>query len=354
MTDIVDWYEGLVASELLLADKRQRDTVLLLQDFTKRLSQPPKKRSFFSAHSAATGIYLYGGVGRGKTLLMDGFYMHLPLKKKWRIHFHAFMRHFHQGMQHHDMKNLAADIAEKYRLLCFDEFHVADIADAMILTGLLRELLRLEVSFVMTSNYPPRELYPDGLARHLFLPAIALIEERFQLVDLSGEEDYRQRQLRQEGLYFFPADERAQAALETFFDRIACNIFLSPRVSVQGREIQAIKRSSAAIWFDFRVLCGGHYSATDYLHLAERFKSIFLSAVPRLDERAMSAVARRFTWLVDILYDKKVNIVMSAAAPLERLYGTQQGGESGRTLSRLQEMQSESYAKPTPARKFPT
>lgn len=341
------WYEELIAAHRLITDERQREAALLLQQFADQLTQP-RQRVFFTNRRKTTGVYLYGGVGRGKTLLMDGFYMHLPIKKKWRIHFHAFMRHFHQEMQEQSMKKLAKALAKKYRLLCFDEFHVSDIADAMILATLLRELFRLGVSFIMTSNYPPAGLYPNGLARHLFLPAIALLEERLQLIDLSGTEDYRRRQLKKEGCYFYPAGDQVQAVMEASFDRLACGILLPARVQVQGREISAIKRSSDAIWFDFQVLCGGNYSAVDYLHLAERFKSLFLSAVPRLGEERMSEMARRFTWLVDILYDRKMSLVMSAATPLKQLI--REEGESGRTLSRLHEMQSKSYLRDAAAR----
>ena len=347
---LVIWYEERLASGQLREDVHQRAAVSLLQQFA---NESGGRRTFWGRRAKTHGgIYLHGGVGRGKTFLMDGFHLNFPDLRKWRIHFHSFMRHFHQRMQDlshrhkkeiHRVGVLAADLAKKYRLICFDEFHVSDIADAMILSSLLKELLDRRVRFVMTSNYPPSGLYPNGLARHLFLPAIALLEGNFHVLNLQGDEDYRWMQLGGDALYFHPLSPRTQEAMAASFARLSCGILLPPRVIVQGREIKAVQRSSDAIWFEFSVLCGGAYAPMDYLRLAERFSSIFLSDLPSLDQSRHGEAARRFTWLVDILYDKKINLILSAAVPLNELYGKEEGGEKGRTLSRLREMQSWYY-----------
>ena len=295
----------------------------------------------------ADNLYLHGGVGRGKSFLMDGFFLHAPEDKKMRVHFHRFMQRFHSEMKERKgeqdaLEKAAADIAAKCRLLCFDEFHVSDIADAMILGRLLEKLLADGVRFVMTSNYPPDGLYPNGLARERFLPAIELINRRFVSASLDGGVDYRMQQF--DGRFFLhPLTAKTKKRLRTIFDKTACGTTLPPQVKTRGRLLPLVARAPGIAWFSFAELCATARGQADYLGLADRFPMMILADVPRLDSPQLADAVRRFTWLIDILYDRRIKLIISAAAPLRELYGGGEGGESGRTLSRLVEMQSREY-----------
>ena len=279
---------------------------------------------------------------------MDGFFLRAPSEKKARVHFHAFMRRLHEDMKQRENESdplsaVAAAVAEKFSLICFDEFHISDIADAMILARLLDILLHSGVRFVMTSNYPPDGLYPNGLARDRFLPAIALLKKRLTVHQLDGGSDHRLRRLSAGRAYYHPLNGETTAALNRVFDGLANGMRLPPRIKINGREVEAVARTSDAIWFDFNSLCGDARGQGDYLLLAERFAAIFLSEIPRLNDPSLAEASRRFTWLIDILYDCRVKLICAAAAPLAELYSPGEGGESGRTVSRLIEMQSEEY-----------
>ena len=363
---VLEWHRALVASGRFSPDERQNEAALLLQKFADEIVAEAKTtraranggggffarvRDFVGGNQAAAnkraGLYLHGGVGRGKTVLMDGFFLQLPIVRKRRAHFHAFMRHFHEdiktGRGEDPLSQVADRIADQNDILCFDEFHVSDIADAMILTRLLDRLLARGVRFVMTSNYAPQDLYPNGLARDRFLPAINLLRERFSVFGFAGGDDYRSRQLDAGGRYFFPDDDGAKKRFAQAWERIACGISLAPRVRVLGRDLPAVARASDAVWFTFADLCGGNRSQADYLRLAERFGIVFLAGVPRIADDRASDAARRFTWLIDILYDNRVSLIVQASAPLDDLF--ESGGESGRAQSRLREMQSAVYAR---------
>lgn len=356
---MIDWYQDLVKSGILQADAQQAAVVEILASFGKSLLKDDpgddwrgKLQQWLNSDIVTAekrGIYLYGGVGRGKSFLMDGFYLNLPLEKKMRVHFHQFMRHLHADMkeneQRHDpLLHVADNIIARTELICFDEFHVSDITDAMILGRLLQRLLEGGVRFVMTSNYPPAGLYPNGLARDRFLPAIALLEQHLHIVPLDGDKDYRQDVLADQPAYFTPwRDQDCRQAMQALFDELACGIVLQKNIKLSGRQVQAVARTSDCIWFDFDALCRQARSQTDYLQLADRFSTLFVSAVPRLDADDLAEAARRFTWLVDILYDARVRLILGAETPLADLYGDKEGGESGRTLSRLLEMQSAGY-----------
>ena len=360
------WYRQLVEDGTLCADDAQARAAAVLDDFATALQARTAaadadwktqlrqwlggEGSAPSAASADRGVYLHGGVGRGKSLLMDGFFLHLPLRRKLRVHFHQFMRRLHADMKanedkHDPLVHVAEKIIADYDLICFDEFHVSDITDAMLLGRLLDLLLAAGVRFVMTSNYAPDGLYPNGLARDRFLPAIALLKRHLAIVALEGDEDYRRRLLADQATYFSPWEDAAcQQAMQRAFDRLACGIALQKSFKLSGRAAPALARSSDCIWFDFATLCVQPRAKADYLQLAERFATLFVSAVPALNADDLSDAARRFTWLVDILYDANVRLVLGAAVELEQLYGGGEGGESGRTLSRLVEMQSSAYA----------
>lgn len=294
------------------------------------------------------GVYMFGGVGRGKSFLMDCFFNAVPLKRKVRLHFHEFMREVHrelavlQGTQN-PLDVLGARIAKRYKLICFDEFHVADITDAMILHRLLVALFDNGVGFVTTSNFEPNGLYPNGLHRDRILPAIALLNQRMEVINVDNGTDYRRRTLENAKLYHTPLGEEADAAMTQTFNQLAEIHDEDPVLHIEARELRARRKAGGVVWFDFRELCGGPRSQNDYLEIANQFHTVLLSNVPHLPV-SMASPARRFTWLVDVLYDRRVKLVVSAAVPPEQLYTDGPlAHEFPRTVSRLNEMQSKEF-----------
>jgi cell division protein ZapE len=294
------------------------------------------------------GVYLWGGVGRGKSFLMDAFYATVPVVRKTRIHFHEFIRGVHRQLE--DVKGMADPldevarrIAKRYRLICFDEFHVSDVADAMILYRLLLKLFEHGTSFIMTSNYEPSTLYPDGLHRDRVLPAIELIQKRMDVLNVDAGVDYRRRTLEQVESYHTPLNDEAEHALKEAFDHLADTPPQDTALHIENRVINARAMAGSVVWFDFATLCGGPRSQNDYLEIANRFHAVILSGVPRMGPRQASE-ARRFTWLIDVFYDHKVKLIMSAECPPEELYTTGAlANEFYRTASRIEEMQSREY-----------
>ena len=294
------------------------------------------------------GVYMYGGVGRGKSFLMDCFFDAVPLKRKARLHFHEFMREVHreltglQGTQN-PLDVLGARMAKRYKLICFDEFHVADITDAMILHRLLMALFQNGVGFVTTSNFKPDDLYPGGLHRDRILPAIALLNERLEVLNVDNGTDYRRRTLEQVKLYHMPLGAEADALMTEAFNQLAAVPDEDALLHIEAREIQARRKAGDVVWFDFKQLCGGPRSQNDYLELAQQFHTVMLSNVPHMPV-SMASPARRFTWLVDVLYDRRVKLIMSAAVAPEELYTEGPlAHEFVRTVSRLNEMQSKEF-----------
>jgi cell division protein ZapE len=305
---------------------------------TKLLVRPPIPK----------GVYMYGGVGRGKSFLMDCFFQAVPLTRKTRLHFHEFMREVHRELQElkgtvNPLDELGRRISRRFRLICFDEFHVADVTDAMILHRLLQALFDHRVSIVTTSNFHPDGLYPDGLHRDRILPAIELLKSRLEVINVDAGVDYRRRSLEQLALYHCPLDEASDRAMLETFERLADTQPEDPVLNIEQRTIRCIRRAGGVVWFDFRTLCGGPRSQNDYLEIASRFHTVMLSGVPEMAPR-MASEARRFTWLVDVLYDRRVKLILSAAVPAERLYTEGPlSHEFPRTVSRLQEMRSAEY-----------
>ena len=302
---------------------------------TKLISRPPIPK----------GVYLFGGVGRGKSFLMDCFYQAVPLTRKTRLHFHEFMREVHRELQElkgtpNPLDELGRRVARRFRLICFDEFHVADVTDAMILHRLLESLSAHRVGIVTTSNFPPDGLYPNGLHRDRILPAIELLKRTMDVVNVDAGVDYRQRTLQHLKLYHCPLGEAAEAAMAAAFDELAEAHDEDPVLHIEHRTLRATRRAGGVVWFDFRTLCGGPRSQNDYLELAARFHTVLLSNVPQMSPR-LASEARRFTWLVDVLYDRRVKLILSAAVPPEQLYAEGPlAHEFPRTVSRLNEMQS--------------
>lgn len=294
------------------------------------------------------GVYLWGGVGRGKSLLMDSFYATVAIRRKTRVHFHAFMRAIHASLaalrdESDPLAAVAAQIANRYRLVCFDEFHVDDIADAMILGRLLAGLFEHGVVMVVTSNYAPDDLWPNGLLRDRFLPAIALIKQWLDVVEVDAGVDYRLRALEHVETFHVPAGPAADAAMSADWEAMRAGPEESTHLTIEARTLTARRRAGSAVWFDFRVLCDGPRSQRDYLELARRFSVLFLTDIPRMSAESADQ-ARRFTWLIDILYDHRVKLVASAAAAADALYVSGPNvGEFSRTVSRLVEMRTRDY-----------
>jgi cell division protein ZapE len=302
-----------------------------------------------SASQPERGLYLWGGVGRGKTWLMDMFFESLPFPEKRRRHFHRFMHDVHtelKGLQNREspLESVAEQIARDARVLCFDELFVADIADAMILSGLFEALFKRGVTLVATSNVPPEDLYKDGLQRQRFLPAIDLIGRHVDVVNVDGTTDYRLRQLTQAGTYLLSAAPDTPQRLDTLFVELAhYGSSTGGTIEIEGRTIPVVRQSSSAVWFEFDAVCGGPRSQDDYIEIAREYQSVIVADVPVLDSLRENQ-ARRFIALVDELYDRNVNLIVSAAAPPVELYrGDRLSFQFERTVSRLIEMQSEDY-----------
>ncbi|WP_409525269.1 cell division protein ZapE [Nitrincola sp. MINF-07-Sa-05] len=297
------------------------------------------------------GLYFWGGVGRGKTYLMDTFFESLPFDRKIRTHFHRFMQRVHQELkQLEGTKNPLVEIGHKYakeaRIICFDEFFVSDITDAMILGGLMEQLFNNGVVLVATSNIVPDGLYKDGLQRARFLPAIALLNRHTEVVNVDGGIDYRLRVLQQAELYHYPLDEKADISLNNSFESLAPDLSAvveRKAVEVNGRQILCRRECEDVIWFDFSELCEGPRSQNDYIELSRLYHEVLLSNVPQLG-RSNDDAARRFINLVDEFYDSGVKLIISAAVPIHEIYTEGRlSFEIERTKSRLLEMQSHEY-----------
>jgi cell division protein ZapE len=353
-TSVLQAFEQALAARGFEADSSQRSAAVRLQQLCDEWIAYKARRSnavsrLLVRPPIPRGVYLWGGVGRGKSFLMDCFFGTVPLVRKTRVHFHEFMRDVHRQL--HEVKgetdpldSVGLRLARRSRLICFDEFQVSDIADAMILYRLLARLFELRVGFVITSNDAPDRLYPDGLHRDRLLPAIDLLKEKLDVVQVDGGVDYRLRALRDVDLYVTPLGEAADRRLQAAFDRIAEVADQAPQLRIEERTIQARRRAGGIVWFDFDELCGGPRSYNDYLEIASQFHTVMLSNVPRLSA-SQSSEARRLTWLIDILYDRGIKLIVSAEAlPADLYRGGQLQQEFQRAASRLIEMQSTEYS----------
>ena len=346
-------YLATLAERGYLADPAQLRAVDSLERCEREWADYKARRSnalsrLLTRPAIPRGVYLYGGVGRGKSFLMDCFFNAVPLQRKTRLHFHEFMREVHRQLSElqgtvNPLEELGKRMARRYRLICFDEFHVADVTDAMILHRLLESLFDHRVSIVTTSNFKPDDLYPNGLHRDRILPAIELLKDKLEVVNVDNGTDYRQMTLEQLGLYQTPLGPEADASMTQAFDRLAEARDESPVLRIEHRDLPARRRAGGVVWFDFKLLCGGPRSQNDYLELATQFHTVLLSGVPEMSPR-LASEARRFTWLVDVLYDRRVKLILSAEVAPEALYTEgPMAHEFPRTVSRLREMQSAEY-----------
>ncbi|WP_313327274.1 cell division protein ZapE [Stutzerimonas balearica] len=325
-------YDDLLASE-------RNNGGLFGKLFGKKSQEPVK------------GLYFWGGVGRGKTYLVDTFYDALPFKQKMRTHFHRFMKRVHEEMktlkgEKNPLTIIGKRFADEARVICFDEFFVSDITDAMILATLLEELFKNGVSLVATSNIVPDGLYKDGLQRARFLPAIELLKKHTEVVNVDSGIDYRLRALEQAELYHFPLDAEAELSLEKSFKSLLtenCKVLEDEVLMIENREIRARKVANDVAWFEFRALCDGPRSQNDYIELGKIFEAVLVSNIEQMNV-AKDDMARRFINLVDEFYDRNVKLILSAEVELKDLYaGGRLEFEFQRTLSRLLEMQSHEY-----------
>jgi cell division protein ZapE len=356
--DIRQAYEDSLSREGHIRDPAQLDVINRLEDLQQRIEAHKPRRPGFrnlltranaSETGGVKGLYVWGGVGRGKTFLMDLFFEGLNVEMKKRVHFHRMMHDIHDRLRQlgdieDPLDSVADNIAAETRILCFDEFFVSDIGDAMILGRLLDGLFRRGVTLVTTSNSRPDDLYKDGLQRQQFLPAIGLLNDHTDVVHMDNGTDYRLRLLQKSGTYLTPDDGEATRKLTRFFNESATSqIRENHDLHINGRNIAALRCAKGIAWFDFLALCDGPRSQSDYIELARWYPSVVISGVPCLDPMREDQT-RRFIALVDEFYDRRVKLILSAALPAESLYsGKKLNFEFDRTVSRLIEMQSSQY-----------
>lgn len=352
MAALLQRYQAELAAGEISADPVQAEIIVSLDVLQRQLvarrARPWYQRMPWQSRLPPRGRYLWGGVGRGKTWMMDLFFDTLDIQRKQRIHFHRFMARVHhelreRGSAADPLPDIARSWARRCRVLCFDEFFVSDIADAMLLSGLLEALFAQGVTLVATSNLPPQRLYHDGLQRERFLPAIALIEQHTELLHVGGDIDYRLRLLERSPIYYQPLDAAAHQGLDAAFRRMSGRVELPGQLLINQREFSAERRGDGIIWFSFAELCHKPRGTRDYIEIAHAFNTVLISGLEVLDDEAADT-ARRFINLVDEFYDRNVKLLLSAAAPIDALYtGQRLAFEFERTRSRLIEMQSREY-----------
>ena len=350
----VTWYALAKQTPGFISDPAQEMAIGYLDRLWGELMAFKQKRNRFLGRSIRSpqspkGLYLWGGVGRGKSFLMDAFYGCLPYRRKRRVHFHAFMAEIHQRLaalksEENPVDMVAAELAREVRVLCFDEFHVSDIADAMILGRLLEGLFSRGVVMVATSNYEPKNLYFEGQNRSSFLPTIALLESNLQVLNVDGGEDHRLRTLTQAPVFLVPNNAEHEQQLADLFEKMTSGQErLDNHITIWDRPLQAKAHTARAIWFEFETLCFGPRSQADYLYLAQHYQMVFVSNVTQLSAQQRNE-ARRLTWLIDVFYDYRVKLCASSAVEAAEIYVEGSFAEEfKRTVSRMVEMESTSY-----------
>lgn len=351
-------YQTLLAEQKISHDPAQAEVIEAFEALYHALTAKQKlfsrlKTTLFQrlhlSQSPITGLYLWGGVGRGKTFLMDLFFHSLPFRNKARFHFHRFMYYVHHALKRHQGKAsplaiIAKEFSRRTQILCFDEFYVSDIADAMILSELFRELFFQGVTLVATSNLAPEKLYYRGLQREKFLPTIDLIHTYCKIMSLVGKSDYRLAYLTQSEIYHYPLDEQADINLANYFEKLAPERWIADQIlTITDRQLPTRACADSIVWFDFTELCEAARSALDYIEIARCFHTVLISGVRQMGPEKED-VARRFIALIDEFYERHVNLIVSAEVALPNLYqGERLSFEFQRTISRLTEMQSAEY-----------
>ena len=351
-------YQNYLLREDFSSDPSQKDAVMYTQalyeeliafEEQKGLVKQLKNKILSESKPPARGLYLWGGVGRGKTFIIDAFYDCLPFPEKLRIHFHRFMQKIHHELKHlknieHPLCTVADNIAKDTRVLCFDEFHVTDITDAMLLGGLMKAMFERGVVLVTTSNEAPDQLYTGGLQRERFLPAIELIKQHTHVINVDSGIDYRLRFLDKAETYHHPLDENAEKILRTNFKHIAPDEGTEDFVlDIEGRPINTVYCADGVVWFEFSAICDGPRGAADYIELARQFQTVLIANIPVLTDEDIDR-AKRFMTLVDEFYDHNVKLIITAQTTPENIYQGERLSQSfERTVSRLQEMQTHDY-----------
>lgn len=352
-------YQDDLKSDEFQYDSAQENAVKELQRLYDELTAPSPKEGWIqriqtklsgkSSVPPIQGIYFWGGVGRGKTYLVDTFFECLPFENKMRVHFHRFMHRIHRELRLHKnqqdpLKLIAKKIAAETRIICFDEFFVSDITDAMILATLLQALFEHNIIFVATSNIVPDGLYRNGLQRARFVPAIELLNKHTRVINVDSGTDYRLRTLEQAEIYHYPLDEDAQLNLDRYFSSLASECATQDSsIEIEGRDIEVMRKAESVIMFDFLALCDGPRSQTDYIELSREYQTVLLANVQQMNADK-DDMARRFIAMVDEFYERKVKLIISAEVALEQLYTDGRlTFEFKRCVSRLQEMQSRDY-----------
>ena len=344
-------YQNKIDKGLIVKDLAQEEAIKSLNKCYKQIveTQNTNRISRIFNTKSIKGLYLYGDVGRGKTLLMDIFFDTLPIKKKLRLHFHRFMALVHNDLNRFKNKKnpldlVAENLLKKNKVICFDEFSVSDIADAMILGNLFKKLFAKKMILIITSNIKPDNLYLNGLQRKSFLPAIVQIKKYTKTVLIESKYDYRLNFLEKANTYQYPINEENNITLNNYFSKLATNtIQINNKININGRDINTKKVSDSVIWFDFKNICDGPRSQNDYIEIAKCYKTVIISDIPIFTQEYENQ-ARRFIALIDEFYDRKIKVIISAEATIEKLYdGSKLKAEFKRTVSRLHEMQSYDY-----------
>jgi cell division protein ZapE len=348
---LIQHYQSLCRDGIIQSDPEQLAALAVFQTVFNDLQHNRKSSGLMRLRKPrrVKGLYVWGGVGIGKTLLMDCFFESLPFPQKLRLHFHAFMQLIHKELKQYEgnldpISIISKGLASKYRVICFDEFVVTDIVDAMLMGRLLKTLLDNGVCFVTTSNTEPDELYKNGLQRTSFLPAIALIKEHMHIEHIRSSQDYRLLQIKKSGVFFMPDDAIAAENLNKTFKLLAQGReSIKDALQINKRDVPFIARTDEVIWFNFDDICHIPRSQLDYLEIAKTYKAVLLSHVPSLAIKGKNA-AHLFIRLIDVLYDARIPLILSSAQPIELIFDGVEGiPEMARTLSRLAEMQSEKY-----------
>lgn len=351
MTVLFTKYNQLIKNNEIVNDPLQRELLSSFQCCYDQLMSPPSFwRSFFTKPKTIQGIYIFGGVGIGKTFMMDLFFNALPIDKKLRAHFHDFMKNVQDGLRAHQgtknpLESVANDIAQTTRVLCFDEFFVSDIADAMILERLFLSLFSKGIVLIATSNIAPHNLYLKGLHRKRFLPAIRLIESHCHVIDMHSKQDYRFKEQIQNQVFFLTSNRLSNQLIKASFNQLCHEeaIDKDKTIVIESRSIKTKYVSNKVVWFDFAVICNTPRSQVDYLQIASRYTHVFIDNVPVMSDKDKASITY-FIYLVDVFYDKKIKLFLSMEACTDKLYI--QGDkifEYQRTKSRLHEMQNRNW-----------
>lgn len=360
MTTPFERYQTDLKRPDFVADASQEETVRHTQQLYERLLPAiktssneglAKLRHFFrrSPENFVLGLYVWGGVGRGKTYLIDNFYSCLPFKQKLRLHFHSFMQYVHSELKilikrQNPLTVVAKHLAKQVRVICLDEFNVSDITDAMLLSGLLKALFDQHVTLVATSNVAPDDLYKNGLQRERFLPAIALIKQHTKVIHINDGVDYRLQMSKKTKIYYYPLNKETDCHLLEHFKQIASDEgMINAVLEINKRRVQTVRFAEKVVWFDFQALCDIPRAVADYIYLARRFNTVLISNICRMEEGDDDRVLRLID-LIDEFYDHNVKLFLSAQVPPEQLYtGKSKAFQFQRTLSRLEEMRSQTY-----------